>query len=232
MVSELAQADIAELEAQGIRLALQEIIRLNELGLRCERGARSADVAASPRIGWAASVPIHEPTSQVEEWMEDYAERFAADDDSYSAMLLFACAHAREQGFFDRSELHSPRGVREEIKRWKKTAVATKREFAVALHYAVYGDDPGADVVPVSSEKAGHEEPGLSALDEAISAGLGLSLAELRTLSTSRLYAIIGQHYRNAGFSDGKQADVRRHAEYVRTLAAIRAAHEKELTHG
>jgi hypothetical protein len=235
MLSELAIGDMDDLAAKGILLSPAEVVRLNELGLRCERGAHSADFMATPRIGWAGNIAIHEPTPQVEEWMSDYAARFATDDDSYASMLLFACAHARTGGFFDRAEMQSPRGIRAEMQRWRKNiSSATARQLAAALDYAVYGADAGVDVVPVAPPpgKEKPKQPVLSAVDEAIAAGLSLSLSELRTLASSRLYTILDQHYRNAGCEENKQCSVKAHAEYTRTLAVIVSAHEKDLSNG
>lgn len=231
MLSNLAMSDISALEAQGIRLTPAEIVRLNCLALRLERSTTAADVTACPRIGWADCVAVYEPTQQVEEWIDTFAARFAADEDSFWSMFLFACCHARVVGFFARPCMATPSGIKREIKRWRATCPATKAQLQVAFEYAYLGDDPGADVVPVPSEKelqranAGTPQPPTpSAIDEALAAGINLSLAEMRTLTESQLYAVLTRWHANKGYT-AKWSSVRAHAEYIRTLSAIKSAH-------
>lgn len=231
MLSDIAMADIADMERQGIRLSPAEVVRLNELGLRISRCADAADVVACPRVGWAGSVAVHEPTLQVDEWAGTYAARFADDDDSYWSMYLFACCHATSSGFFSRPCMSDPSGIAEEIKKWRADCPATNAQLQAAFEYAYLGDDPGSDVAPVPSEKEIERKkeglpppPRPRVSDEMIAAGLSLSLDEMRMMTESRLYSILLKWYANKGYG-AKPSTVRPHAEYIRTLAAIKAAH-------
>lgn len=238
MLSKFAKGDFSDLEAQGIRLTPEEIITLNELGLRVERAATSADINACPRIGWAGNVPIHEPTLQAEEWMDTYAARFAEDEPSYWSLFLFACAHATRPGFFADPSLHTPEGVQAAADAWRASCPATRDQLDAAFAYAYLGSDPGADIIPEPDHSKSSppnspnslpplnspSPPSPSPIDSALALGLGLSVAELSTLTSNRLYAILSKWYANKGYSS-KHASIRPHGEYIRTLHAIKARH-------
>lgn len=231
MLSELAMEDIKILAAEGISLSPSEIVRLNELGLRVECSSESSDVMACPRVGWAGTVPVYQPTIQVDEWAETYAKRFSADEDSYWSLFLFACCHAVIRGFFQRECMRTPEGIAVEVKKWRDGLPVTNEQLQTAFQYAYTGGYPGCDVAPVPSEKelkeiAERKEPDkkLGAVEEAIAAGLSLSIDDMNVLTSSYLWSIVNRHYANKGYS-GSASNVRQQSEYIRTLAAIKKDH-------
>lgn len=229
MISQLAIDDINDLHAAGLRLTPAEIIRLNALALRCDRSPTAAAVNAAPRIGWAGPVPIHEPTLASENWVSTVAEtHFLADE--YDSAVLFACAHAPVPGFFTRPGMTDPDAVRRLMLQWASTLPVTQDQLKAALAFALTGNDPssGERPEPPPSNSDTDQTPSvpdtLTAIaDEALAAGLGLPLAELTSLTPSRLVNILNQHYRNQGLISDK-ADLRAHADYARTFTAVRAA--------
>lgn len=231
MISQYAMDDIKDMEALGIHLTPSEIVRLNELGLRLERSATSADVNACPRIGWAGEIAVYEPTVQVEEWVRNYALRFAIDEASYWSMYLFACCHALDAGFFNRPEMHIADGVQAEIDMWKSSLTATKAQLEEAFSYAYLGNDAGVDVIAEPSEKKPSkptsEEAYYSAVDSALSSGLSLSVEEMQTLTETRLHAILRRWCISKGFGE-KNASAKPHGDYIRALSAIKKAHAKK----
>lgn len=228
MLSQMAIDDMDELREQGACLTPEDIIRLNELGLRVERGGTASDVIACPRIGWAGDTPIHEPTLASESWCDSYAQRWYADDpDNFAACVLFACAHAVDRGFFQRPEMRDRDSVTREIRAWREALPVTGDQLKVALEYALLGCHPGADIHPAPAKPDGRKPCADSATAsmeaEVIAAGLGLSRDDIGTLTSSAVYALIVRYHRNHGCS-GKEAKMAAVADYVRTLSEIKKA--------
>lgn len=233
MLSQTAIADIEALEAQGLRLTPAEIVRLNCLGLRMARHPYAADIAAAPRVGWAGPVPIHQPTLASEAWVETYPARWWTGDTAASA-LLYACAHATVPGFFRNPDLLQPVLAADTIMAWAATLPCTEDQLKAALEYALTGNNPGEDITPEPSQRPAALAFAASVaaltpadirahtLDEAVAAGLGLSLDELASLTHSRLISILRRARRN-GVGLDPSDNTRDHAAYARTLLAIKA---------
>jgi len=235
MLSKMAIEDIEDLEGAGCNLSPSEIIRLNALGLKVERASNAGDILAAPRIGWAGDVPIYEPTIQSEQWIDIYAQRWWGDNgDAITSALLFACAHARFKGFFARPEMLTPESVCEEMRKWHQSLTCTEAQLQHALAFALFGNDANSREYPEpreteETEDAEEDETSTEdireyAINEAIAAGLGLSIEDIKGLTQSRLYSILRAYHRNQGI-DSKASNLSAHADYFRTLIAIKKAH-------
>jgi len=233
MLCKMAIEDMTELEGLGVHLNPSEVIRLNALGLRVERSATAGDILAAPRVGWAGDTPIYEPTIQSESWVDTYAQRwFGNDEDNFFWASAFAFAHARDIGFFQRQELQTLEGAVVEIREWHQSLTCTKSQLIYALIYARLGDDPTQGEYPepkeeeaeIEEEQTTAEDVREYAIQETIAAGLGISVEEIKTLTQTRLYAILRAYHRNQGVQS-KQANLQAHADYIRTLIAIKKAH-------
>ena len=89
MVSKMAKDTVAKWEKEGLRPSFDDIVRLNALGLRVERGPNSADFAALPRVAFLGDLVLVEPT--VRRWMWiDAARQIVQDAD----LIVFAYALA------------------------------------------------------------------------------------------------------------------------------------------
>ena len=230
MISEMAMGDISDMEAEGLSLCPSDIIKLNELGLRVERSANSGNIMSAPRIGWAQDIPIYEPTLQSEAWIDTYPMRwFAQDAETYTSCLLFACAHAQTRGFFQRPEMLDRASVVNAIQDWHKCLPVTSEQLRTALQFALWGNDSGSDIYPEPSERQTEKEVTETAtadlrqliIDELIASGLGLSLSDMQLISESRLFGILRKYQRNQGVVS-KEANLKAHAEYARTLLVIK----------
>lgn len=230
MVSQMVMEDIAALEARGARLTPEEIVRLNCLGLRVERGPRSAALFAPARIGWAGNVAIRQPTLGAERWCDTCAAQWFRGDE-YDSALLWACAHGDIPGFFQRPEHREEASCRAVIAAWgaRVLSVVTADQLKHALHVALFGDDPAADVVPEKSaraerlarERGEYAPPSDEDLaNQALACGLGLSLADLEALTFSRVAGLI-RLWRSNHDWDLSAAESRAFADYTVTLAAI-----------
>ena len=231
MLSAMAMEDIADLELEGIHLKPQDIVTLNELGLRVERSATAGDVIAAPRIGWAGDIPIYEPTIQSEMWVDDYAQRwFAGDAYTITACMLYACAYAQTQGFFTRPEMRDKTAVISAIKTWHESLPVTQDQLRAALTFALWGSDAGSDIYPVpastETETKGDADTQPSdirtlIIDEAVASGLGLSMADMQLISESRLIGLLRRQRISQG-TQTKETNCKAHADYARTLLAIK----------
>lgn len=150
MTSSMALADIAELQAKGLRPTPEEIIRLNGLGLAVERAGDPDAANNAPRIVWLCNVAIHEPTLQVELWLSEVARRVAATDGAYDTLRVFACAHGQVPGFFSRASMRNAAIIKMRVYSWAASNLwkATPRQIHAALDYVVNGNDPADGEYP------------------------------------------------------------------------------------
>lgn len=61
MLTETAKNDLAALRAAGFSPTDEEIVKLNDLAIRIERG-KDTTPANMPRVAFAGNVVLHEPT--------------------------------------------------------------------------------------------------------------------------------------------------------------------------
>lgn len=237
MVSPRAVEDLEALREEGLQPSIEDIIRLNELGLQLDSG-KETTFANAPRIGFAGDVAIHQPTCQVEMWMMDIGEDLAADAESYNSIWCFACANARKPHFFD--DLLSPRQVKDAIKAWYKTVTCTREELTRAFAYAVWGI--GGDVVPDKTELAKESERksmltrrqrNFARLDAELREArekLHLTTEEMLTMTRSRIIEML---YADAidGGREVKRNTAKALADYLTTLRGIRARLVSEKSH-
>ena len=93
MVSVLAQEDILTLrEIDGIVLSPSDVIRLNALGLKVEKGYRPTnDLFTLPRVAVVNGITFYEPTIGHEVWIDD-ASRIVDYDDVSTRTAIVAYA--------------------------------------------------------------------------------------------------------------------------------------------
>lgn len=236
MISPRAIEDLQDLVCEGLSPHLEDIIRLNALGLKLD-SSKETTFANAPRIAWAGDVALHQPTCQAELWMLDVGEA-VADVKTVDTFWYFACAHAKIPGFFD--SLVDKDKVKKAVKDWYKSLPCTRDELHRAFRYVVYGDEQGGDVYPEETElkkenkkkKAGVDFRQLhyAELDEDFAEArtkLGLSTKELLTMTRSRLVSMLFEHKIRNG-CELKQDTATAFVDYITTLRAIRERLAKE----
>ncbi len=172
----MAQEDIELLQSQGITLTIEQIVTLNALGLRAERGPEAADLVRAPRVAWAGSTPIYEPTIAAERWLDTFGLHWWH---GRSAVLCtaWACANCAAPGFFvDKTD---ERRVRSLIEQWQDGLDCTVGQLFTALSYVVDGADPDPSETPTAAPFAFDGCPYQSLISDALAAGLGVSAGEL-----------------------------------------------------
>jgi hypothetical protein len=177
MLSEMAKEDIAYLTGKGVKLSPGQIVRLNDLALLVERGPEAASFVHAPRVAWAGSTPVYEPTIQMHVWFESFARVWWCGN-SLTLALAWACAHADRKRFFLR--WRDERATRMELERWQRSLDCTFDQLNVALDYALNGaasadDAQSAPDAPPAVDGC----PYADIVSDAVAAGLGLSPDEL-----------------------------------------------------
>ena len=140
MISKMAMYDIAQLRADGIEVPPREVVRLNALGLRVERGTDSAELFEAPRVAFIGDAVLREPTLGAEMWLREALDAFDGDDEeTYLSLRVLSCAVPWR-------ELPEPtdrRAVRKAIKATlARLGGATLRQLDNALSWCIGGNLP------------------------------------------------------------------------------------------
>ena len=140
MISRMAMEDIEALRADGIDVPPREVVRLNALGLRVERGPYSAELSAAPRVAFVGGCVLREPTLGAEMWLRQTFDAFDGDDgQTYFSLRVLSC-------LVPWRELPDPsaeRAVRKAIKSaMKSLGDATVRQVSDALEWCIDGRLP------------------------------------------------------------------------------------------
>lgn len=172
----MAREDIAHLQAQGITLTPEQIVILNALALRVERGPEAADLVRAPRVAWAGSTPIYEPTIAAERWLDTFGLHWWHGR-SAALCTAWACANCAAPGFFiDKTD---ERRVRALIEDWQDRLDCTAGQLFTALAYAVDGDDVKPPETPSDASFIPPDCPYQTTISDALAAALGVSADEL-----------------------------------------------------
>lgn len=229
MTSSMALADIATLQAKGLRPTPEDIIRLNGLGLAVERAGNPDASNNAPRLVWLCNVAIHEPTLQVELWLSEVARNVAASGGAYDTLSLYACAHAQIPGFFARASMRNAAIIKMRVYAWAASNLwkATPRQIQAALEYVVNGNDPVdgefPDLTDAHPNRLRHKPISQAdRMNRMIQAGLaaGLTMADVGCLTWSAANNVLIRIFRANG---GKLSDLgsTELGDYTCTLSAI-----------
>ena len=126
------------MRAAGYEPTDEEVIRLNDLAIRIERGKETTP-ANMPRVGFAGNVVLHEPTIGGIEWWNDFGKDAAWTNDGRLLTYFFMLAHARMIDYL--SSLQKPKEIRTAVKKWKKSIDATTEELWRAMMWVKFGTE-------------------------------------------------------------------------------------------
>lgn len=233
MVSEMAIEDCEELLAQGLKLSCRDIVRLNALGVKAERGRDSVSFYALPRCCFLGKVCFREPTIGHEIWYDDVSREFDADD-PVTDFLLRAYMMTR-----DADELPPPANVAEveyQLEQFKRRTVAefTTRQVVHAMAYCSAGCDADADELPDVPDRAAPEEAqsadqsiALGVVREGQALGLGISLADAKGMTRSALQDVVFRAYDMKDIHVGESVRKQCLGDYLATLNNVKARLEE-----
>lgn len=238
MISETAMEDIAKLRADGIEVPPREVIRLNALGLKLERGADSPECYAAPRVAFVRGVTFNEPTLGAEMWLRQAQDAFNVDDEEtlFSLRVMSCVVPWRElpKPTNLRAVQNAAKAVLERLR------AATYRQVLNALDWCIYGNAPEDDELPPPRQDDEEKTP--DELPERYSPEYGLfyrgvaakigTAADLKDLTYSAMLYVCdrAEKLETAGSfnaPDKKAAHNKASGDYFSALDAIRAAAQK-----
>lgn len=233
MVSQMAMEDLAQLRADGIDVPPREVVRLNALGLKVERGANTLDVYAAPRVAFLGEKTLCEPTLGTEMWMRRAADAFDADDpQTWLALRVLSCLVP----FGHLPEATDRKAVVEAMDAaLKSLAPFTVRQVKAALEWVLEGNAPEDGEYPpcAASEKTPNDEPPPRFAPEyglflrGVAARIG-TFGDIKSLTVSQTLAACERAEALAGAGeDEKQRKSNAFGDYCRALDAIRARPEQ-----
>lgn len=138
MLTKTVKNDLAALRQQGYSPTDEEVVKLNDLAIRIERGKETTP-ANMPRVGFAGNVVLHEPTIGALEWWHDFGRDSAWTNDGRLETYFFMLANARNLDYLE--TLQRPKDIRNAVKQWKKRIDATHQELWRAMMWVKYGAD-------------------------------------------------------------------------------------------
>lgn len=228
MLSEMAMEDIAALRAGGIDVPPREVVRLNALGLRAERGPDTLSVFAAPRVAFLGDSALHEPTLGAEMWLRQAEDVFDADDaQTWFALRLLSC-------FRPWRDLPDPAKRKAVMKAIRETLEAlsafTVRQVENALEWCIGGNLPETGERPPPREEEGNgdadipdryaPEYGLFVCGAALRIG---TAADMKDMTTSQMLAACRKAEASNGFgTDAKEKKTKALGDYLRALEAVR----------
>lgn len=237
MISKMAMEDIAALRADGIDVPPREVVRLNVLGLRVERGPDSPDVFAAPRVAFLGDVVLREPPLGADMWMRQAADAFNLDDDAqtwFSLRVLSCAVPWREL-----PDPTRPSAVRKAVERTlRDLSDFTLRQVENALLWCIDGNlaETGENPPPRPAESDSSDSdagdmptrysPEFGLFWRGVALRLGTA-ADLKDLTAGALMAACDRAEAMSGlFGDVKEVKGRALGDYLRSLDTVRNARQ------
>lgn len=216
MMSSIAKADLAALRSAGCNPTDDEVVELNDLGARIERG-KDTTVLNHPRTAFAGSIILHEPTVGGIEWWELYGKDSFVLHSSRLYGYFFMLAHCRDMAYLD--ALKKSADVARAVRRWKRTIDATESELWRAMLYVKFGTD-------IPNPDGPQDAPDGSAVDVMwrklimVSGAMHMSPEDLKTCTDSDLTGLLVQASLHSRL-DVKKSVADLYIKYRKTLKAI-----------
>jgi hypothetical protein len=192
----MAREDIAAMEAAGIRPSPLQIVTLNALALRAERGPDAAEMVRAPRVAWAGSCTLHEPSMAAERWLQEFAFRWWSGT-SATLAAAWACSWQTARQPAELADQTAEAAVRRRIEDWQRGLGCTLSQLLVALDYVLNDCDPEAPETARQGVPAADGCPYQTMVNDALAAGLGVTVAELWAQPRRILADILRRWLRN-----------------------------------
>lgn len=230
MISNFALQDINKLQADGIKLSAEDIIKLNALGLKVERGEQIVNsIFALPRCAYLTDeIILRQPTLEHEIWLDEIERVVDMDDVATNlSFTAFACS------VFDGADLPKPNSkvalVTALMKFKFKIRKLTAEQIAFATRYVIEGNKQWDNEYPYKTKKDDEDDY----IDESFSIGTGvivksicipnhISICEAKKLTRSQLDEIVIRQLKTQDLFDDKHLKSYAVGDYYSTLNAIK----------
>ena len=138
MLSKMAKNDLMSLREQGYQPTDEEIIKLNDLALKIERGKETTPVNM-PRIAVVGNVVLHEPTIGSIQWWENFGKNSSYGDEMKMMVYYWTLTYATEVDYLNKFKSH--REIFKEVKKWSKKLTCTEEQLWKGLLWVKFGGD-------------------------------------------------------------------------------------------
>lgn len=233
MVSKLAKEDIEQLIADGLMPSVNDVVKLNALGLAVEKSSTSAEqLFYMPRTAYLGDVVLRQPTLGHEIWLDEVAQIMDMGDEMTNlAVTAYACS------VFDSDDLPKPskkiKIVTELVKFKHSIRKFTIQQIVAATRYVCDGNDAELYEYPISQDK-GVQLPKevvsipVGILLDGISIGLPITLGEAKRMTQSKYQFIVKRFMKSHGMTNDKYSKEDAKGDYFVTLHAIKERLERE----
>lgn len=131
------------MRANGYQPTDADVVALNDLAIRIERGENTTP-ANHPRIAFAGSTVLHEPTIGALEWWMDYGRDAAFTTKGRMETYFFMFANARRVDWLQ--TLTNAKDIRKAVRKWKQHVDATEEELWRATFWCRFGTNDPPDM--------------------------------------------------------------------------------------
>ena len=226
MLTDIAKIDIETLREQGFEPTLEEIIKLNDLALRIERGKETTP-QSSPRFAFAGNVILHELTVGAEIWWNELGKDSFFTDKGRLQGYFFVHAFSRDvEGL---NNLKTPKEIRKTVNNWWKKVNATETELWRALLWVKFGGEEYENQIKLEIQSTLDDEKNLEGLWLNViscAGAMGLDPQNLMTRTNSQLMGMLIQSNLKAGIPM-KQSVAKDYIAYQQTLREIESRKKK-----
>lgn len=126
------------LREQGYQPTDEDIIKLNDLALKIERGQETTP-ANMPRIAVVGNVVLHEPTVGSIQWWENFGKNSSYGDEMKMMVYYWTLTYATEVDYLNKFKSH--REIFKEVKKWSKKLTCTEEQLWKGLLWVKFGGD-------------------------------------------------------------------------------------------
>ena len=134
----MAKNDLMSLREQGYQPTDEEIIKLNDLALKIERGKETTP-SNMPRIAVVGNVVLHEPTIGSIQWWENFGKNSSYGDEMKMMVYYWTLTYATEVDYLNKFKSH--REIFKEVKKWSKKLTCTEEQLWKGLLWVKFGGD-------------------------------------------------------------------------------------------
>lgn len=232
MLPSIFRRDLAQMKAQGVEPAPEDVVRLAALAARVRLSQDAARAVHLPRTAflprdsrWLAPLVLREPTVAHELWIEE-AERWIDTRDDRNFLWLHAYALSRPAAAL--ADAFRPARAVRAVYRFaaKRLCGFTREQLSAAVEYVLFGPDAPAEEAPKPLRAGGGEgeaeSPTLGLLVEAKAVGIGVTAAEARRMTVPELEEAVRRALLATGRADLAAARDRALAAYCRAREEVR----------
>ena len=143
MTSRLAADTIAKWEKEGLKPTFEDMVRLNDIGLKVERGSEAFSFAACPRVAFLGDHILREPTVAKRIWMDCVGELFQGN---YQTRLFFLC-YALNCPDAELPDVRKTTRLAKKIEAFRDAVLLrfTETQLVTAIDYVLNGNKPDLD---------------------------------------------------------------------------------------